>query len=93
MASSDGTATETTPLLPEPQSTQTSVESADGLAPDGAIADGCTDGADVERQTDGEDTQKQYEGMPEVKKNMKYIFPALAIGVFPIQTCLRAAAH
>ncbi|KAF7197016.1 Vacuolar membrane amino acid uptake transporter fnx2 [Pseudocercospora fuligena] len=39
----------------------------------------------LERQ-ESQDTiktrQKQYEGLPEVKKNLKYIFPAVAIGIF-----------
>ncbi|KXT00251.1 hypothetical protein AC578_1201 [Pseudocercospora eumusae] len=29
-----------------------------------------------------ETRQKQYEGLPEVKKNLNYIFPAVAIGIF-----------
>jgi hypothetical protein len=35
-------------------------------------------GDDVE----GQSPAKQYEGMPEVKKQMKFILPAVAIGVF-----------
>jgi hypothetical protein len=36
----------------------------------------------LERQVTGEDRSKLYEGMPEVRKLMKYIFPAISIGVF-----------
>ena len=35
-----------------------------------------------ESQDTIETRQKQYEGLPEVKKNLKYIFPAVAIGIF-----------
>ena len=38
-------------------------------------------GAEVERQVSDDDPSKQYQGMPEVKQRLKYIFPALAIGV------------
>ena len=31
--------------------------------------------------------RQQYEGLPEVKKRLKYIFPALAIGVSPYCSC------
>ncbi|KAB8337191.1 hypothetical protein FH972_021494 [Carpinus fangiana] len=39
-------------------------------------------GEDLERQTSLEGRLRQYEGIPEVKKRMKVMFPALAIGVF-----------
>lgn len=48
---------------------------------DGA-GDGDGDGGDVERQISNESRQKQYEGSPEVRKRMKVILPALAIGIF-----------
>jgi hypothetical protein len=38
------------------------------------------DGGSVERRASNGDTSK-HQGMPEVKKRMKYIFPAVAIGV------------
>lgn len=40
------------------------------------------DGEGLERQPSLEDRAKQYEGMPDIKKQLKYILPALAIGVF-----------
>jgi hypothetical protein len=36
---------------------------------------------DLESQ-DGTDDRSKHQGLPEVKKRMKYIFPAVAIGVF-----------
>jgi hypothetical protein len=36
------------------------------------------DGGDLERQTSND---VKFQGLPEVKKRMKYIFPAIAIGV------------
>ncbi|KAF2752063.1 MFS general substrate transporter [Sporormia fimetaria CBS 119925] len=37
---------------------------------------------DVERQARRQSDASKHQGMPEVKKKMKYIFPAIAIGVF-----------
>lgn len=42
--------------------------------------------SDLERQHSREDRQNQYEGNAEVRKRMKYIFPAVAIGVILSQT-------
>ena len=39
------------------------------------------DGEALERQDSVQNRLKQYEGLPDVKKKLKYIFPALAIGV------------
>ena len=36
---------------------------------------------DEEQQHDAEDREGQYEGMPEAKQQLKYIVPAIAIGV------------
>ncbi|KAF2709459.1 MFS general substrate transporter [Pleomassaria siparia CBS 279.74] len=41
--------------------------------------DGIEDGGDVERQTSN---TTKHQGMPDVKAKMKYIFPAITIGVF-----------
>ncbi|OQO12629.1 hypothetical protein B0A48_02091 [Cryoendolithus antarcticus] len=43
------------------------------------VPDADSDGSALERQTS---LQVKNDGMPEVRKRMKYIFPALAIGVF-----------
>ncbi len=95
MASPNGAPTETSPLLPKPGkqviaqllTPGTGVE-ANNLAADGSVNDPpdsandvTADGGEVERQVSNEGRQKQYEGMPEVRKRMKYILPALAIGV------------
>jgi hypothetical protein len=39
-----------------------------------------TDGGDLERQPSDGDSFK-HQGLPELRKRMKYIFPAIAIGV------------
>lgn len=73
-------ASETSPLLgytgePNPP------KPSNGIANEGAdplIGNG-PDGGEIERQISSVD---KYQGMPEVKKRMKYIFPAIAIGVF-----------
>lgn len=82
----DGGASETSPLLPKPTSL---LEPAD--APNGALPNGIggsdhahddTKSVDQEEaHTDEEGRERQYQGMPEVKKQLKYIVPAIAIGV------------
>ncbi|KAF2837038.1 MFS multidrug transporter [Patellaria atrata CBS 101060] len=67
-----------------------SVEPGAGIAPEapyphGDYHDAAIDGAtheDAEDQRSIPERIAQYEGMPEVKKQMKYIFPALGVGVF-----------
>lgn len=84
--------TETSPLLGrEPYEV---IEPSDGIAPEGihGIDDHGTfesngqavdgDGESLERQASEHDRLKQYEGLPEVKKRMKYIMPALSIGIY-----------
>lgn len=79
-SATNGQPSETSPLLgakgPQP------VEPSNGIAPDGAIANGVVegngsiedaDGGDVERQVSAEDRAKQYEGIPELRKKMKYM--------------------
>jgi hypothetical protein len=80
---------ETSPLLPKPvgspsDATTPPIEPSSAIAPGGPqLHDGPDehDGGDIERQVSHGDTPK-HQGMPEVKKRMKYIFPAIAIGVF-----------
>lgn len=74
--------TETSPLLPKPnrqpsESTTPLVHPCDGVTPKDAAHE---DGGDIERQVSNGDTSK-HQGLPEVKRRMKYIFPAIAIGV------------
>ena len=81
----NGQPTETTPLLLRDEIQ--SIEPHGGIAPEGlhGRTSNDPDGADgdaLERQPSAHDRAKQYEGLPEVKKNLKYIFPALAIGIF-----------
>lgn len=53
-----------------------------GAEANNAAEDTTVSAEDLERQTSIEGRLQQYEGMPEVKKRMKVMFPALAIGVF-----------
>ncbi|KAK5126758.1 hypothetical protein LTR85_009692 [Meristemomyces frigidus] len=85
---SDGQLTETTPLLGK--DIIHTVEPNDGITTQANATLGVNDklprqsvdGEGLERQPSLEDKAKQYEGMPEVKKHLKYILPALGIGVF-----------
>jgi len=68
---------ETTPLLPNPTNDAQTTVVETGIAPEGLHAE---DGGDIERQVSHGDAFK-HQGLPEVRKRMKYIFPAIAIGV------------
>lgn len=78
---------ETSPLLRRP--TDTFLEPGDatnGVLPNGTYSNGIPSGLvkpddDEERQEGDGDRSPQYEGMPEVKKKLKFIVPAIAIGV------------
>lgn len=90
MASPNDKPSETSPLLPKPDQTRRDashpIDASGGLVPEGADpyqdSDGCDDeeqgGAGIERQESG---PKTHEGIPEVRKQMKYLMPALGIGV------------
>jgi len=80
---------ETSPLLPKPNKP---VDAGNGIASGyvegydeerdvgSSEEQGDADGGHIERHaSNGETTRHQ--GMPEVRKRMKYIFPAVAIGV------------
>jgi hypothetical protein len=73
---------ETSPLLPRPDAITEPVKASNGIAPRAGSAriEAEQDGGDIERQTSNGDSSK-HQGLPEVRKRMKYIFPAIAIGV------------
>ncbi|KAF2021981.1 MFS general substrate transporter [Aaosphaeria arxii CBS 175.79] len=83
------TPTETSPLLPKPDPNHsTQVQEQRTNSKDGSPQEvtnpgqpGTEDGGDVERQVSHGDVPK-HQGLPEVKRRMIYIFPAIAIGVF-----------
>lgn len=78
--------TETSPLLAKPDSNGQLVDESAGIAPAGPEV---YDDTDVEEDHDDGDLERQpsngsafkQQGLPEVRKRMKYIFPAIAIGV------------
>ena len=78
--------TETSPLLAKPGNVVPEPGDAPiGVLPTGNGVNGHLNG-DVKSGDDGEsqgepDRITQYEGMPEVKAKLKYIMPAIAIGV------------
>ncbi|KAF2132299.1 multidrug resistance protein fnx1 [Dothidotthia symphoricarpi CBS 119687] len=67
---------ETSPLLTTPDRGALPVSVNNGI-----ISEENIDGGDIERQDSNGDSFK-HQGMPEVRARMKYIFPAIAIGVF-----------
>ena len=78
--------TETSPLLGQPDQNKQLVDPGDGIAPAGPVpyddtdVEDTEDGGALERQTTNGSNFK-HQGLPEVRKRMKYIFPAIAIGV------------
>ncbi|KAL9004997.1 MAG: hypothetical protein Q9188_002211 [Gyalolechia gomerana] len=76
--------TETSPLLHKTSDSHPEARDApNGALPDGSGTDWQTNGA--VKQHDDEESQDhvtQYQGMPEVKAKLKYILPAIAIGIF-----------
>ena len=78
---------EISPLLGRPAGTfLESGDAPNGVLPNGASPNGTPSGVnkpddDAERQEGDGDRSPQYEGMPEVKKKLKFIVPAIAIGV------------
>lgn len=79
--------TETSPLLSAPDNTPDHIASTTYLG-NGTIQEEDnneienTEGGDLERQISNGDTAAKSQGLPEVRSRMKYIFPALAVGVF-----------
>lgn len=85
----NGSPSETSPLLAKPTNVvPESPDAPNGVIPSGSNTDGRGEegvkSVDQEQaQPDGEDGETQYQGLPEVKKQLKYIVPAVAIGVHP----------
>ncbi|KAL8725694.1 MAG: hypothetical protein Q9166_007208 [cf. Caloplaca sp. 2 TL-2023] len=80
----DNEATETSPLLRSTTKVlPVPADAPNGSLPNGSGIDGqanhtLKDGGDEERQ----DHATEYQGMPEIKARLKYMLPAMAIGVF-----------
>ncbi|KAE8858285.1 hypothetical protein PTNB29_07500 [Pyrenophora teres f. teres] len=72
---------ETSPLLRKPHDDLQAIATENGVATGNESAN-IEDGGDVERQISHNGDTFKHQGMPELKKRMKYIFPAIAIGVF-----------
>lgn len=87
----EGEADETTSLLPNGTVEGEASEriAHNESAPDGGLGTSLSDNANetgfngepLTKSQSKDDRTKKYEGIPEVKKRMKYIFPALGIGV------------
>lgn len=77
-------ASEITPLLAKLQTQQTGVEgenATDALLPS-AINGFSESNQGEERQDDSTNRLEQYQGLPDVKKQLKFILPAVSVGVF-----------
>lgn len=77
---------ETSPLLPN----TTDGQRGPSDAPNGSLRSGTTFNGhangpgkhiDGDRPQESQDREAQYEGMPDVKERLKYIVPAVSIGV------------
>jgi hypothetical protein len=91
MAASDDTPSETSPLL-GPDSDCVTPKALNGngtILPDGAPQDG----AYLERHDSIDERRAaQFEGRPDIRKQLKYILPAISIGVLKALICLVAPA-
>ena len=87
MATEHDEPSETSPLLTKPaDAAQASGIDADGVQVTVDVANGHMNGTvkpgdDEERQDGNGAGPKPYQGMPEVKEQLKFIVPAIAIGV------------
>ena len=82
----DGLPSETSPLIPNSRSTPQS-PAPNGIIPNDVGSNGQAreDNKSVDEEeayNDEEGRERQYQGLPEVKKQLKYIVPAIAIGVW-----------
>ena len=81
--------TETSPLIPKSRSTLPQPPDApNGTLPNGISSNGHAQeynkSVDEEEALgDEEGRERQYQGLPEVRKQLKYILPAVGIGVWP----------
>lgn len=81
----DREATETSPLLgisavPDVGNFPNAIPS-NAIEINGHLVEDTNPAKDAESQTNSEERAVQYQGMPEVKAKLKYILPALSIGV------------
>ena len=83
----DESPSETSPLIPKPRSNLPQSPAPNGAVPNGVNSNGQAHEHnksvdEEETRSDEEGRERQYEGMPEVRKQLKYIVPAIAIGVW-----------
>jgi hypothetical protein len=78
---------ETSPLLGNGTKPPRPIDASAGIVPDNPAVTGeaqpTEDGGTVERQMSREERARQFEGDPDLKKKIKWMFPALALGVCP----------
>ena len=83
MTAGSGKTSETSPLFPKAPPTPSNA--SQGALPSATDTNRSINDPkkirDEERQQDDEDREVQYQGMPDVRKKLGYILPALTIGV------------
>ena len=82
----EGPPSETSPLIPKSKSTLPQSPAPNGTVSNGVSSNGPAQEDnksvdDEQAHSDEEGRERQYQGLPEVKKQLKYILPAVAIGV------------
>jgi hypothetical protein len=92
MATSDDMPSETSPLL-SPDGDDATPKALNGNIVNGTIPDGAPqDGAYLERHDSIDERRAaQFEGRPDIRKQLKYILPAISIGVLEALICLVVA--
>jgi hypothetical protein len=79
---SDGDVSEISPLLGEHQNGSTNGKIDSGSVDGGLATDSAHESGDPERHPSvGESRAAQFQGVPEIHEKLKYILPALSIGV------------
>lgn len=83
----DGPPTETSPLIPKSRSTLPQPDApngtlSNGIGSNGRVQENNKSVDEEEALSDEEGRERQYQGLPEVQKQLKYILPAVAIGVW-----------
>jgi hypothetical protein len=87
MPASDSHPSETSPLL-GPDGDFIAPKAVNGTIVNGTIPDGAAEvGSDLERRDSIDESRAaQFEGRPEIQKQLKYIIPAVSIGVIKAST-------
>jgi hypothetical protein len=89
MPTSEDRPSETSRLL-GPDSDSVAPKAVNGTIGNGTVPDGAAEvGSELERHDSIDESRAaQFEGRPDIRKQLKYILPAISIGVIQASICL-----